>query len=138
MRLLGGGFRLLIAGTGEAEYESDLKQKAAGLPVEFAGFVRLPEFLEHTDMVILPSWEEPFGIVLLEAMATGIPVIATGPAEVVSGVRIPPHNPGALADAIRTLRPDETIARAREHVEKNFDIRKVTPRIEEFYSRVSG
>jgi glycosyltransferase involved in cell wall biosynthesis len=136
MRRLGSGFRLLIAGKGEAEYESNLRRKAAGLPVEFAGFVRLQEFFEQTDIVILPSWEEPFGIVSLEAMATGIPVIATGPDEVVCGVRIPPHNPAALAEAIRSLRPDETIARAREHVEKNFDIRKVVPRIEEFYGSI--
>jgi len=135
-RLLGDGFRLLIAGGRDAAYEAKLKKKAAGLPVEFLGFVSLPEFFGKIDMVIVPSWEEPFGIVLLEAMASGIPVIATnrgGPAEIVRGVLIPPHDPAALAEAIRSVRPGEFIGEAREHVEKNFDMRSVVPRIEDFY-----
>jgi glycosyltransferase involved in cell wall biosynthesis len=138
MRRLGAGFQLLIAGKGEAQYESNLKRKAAGLPVEFTGFVRLPEFFERIDIVILPSWQEPFGIVSLEAMATGIPIVATGPAEVVCGVPVRPHDPAALAKAIRSLRPDETIVKAREHVERNFDMRELVPRIEEFYRRIGG
>src|SRR5262245_15993269 len=62
MRHLGSGFHLLIAGRGDASFEAGLRQSAAGLPVDFVGFVKLPEFFEKTDIVILPSWEEPFGI----------------------------------------------------------------------------
>src|SRR5437016_819513 len=77
LRKLGNNFRLLIAGEGDASYTAALKERAAGLPVEFLGFVSLEEFFERIDILTVPSHEEPFGIVLLEAMAAGIPVIAT-------------------------------------------------------------
>jgi len=138
LRRLGDGFRLLIAGKGDARYEALLRRKAAGLAVEFLGFVSLPEFFEKTDILIVPSWEEPFGIILLEGMASGLPVISTnrgGPAEILRGVLVPPRDPAALANAIRAVRPGEFVQSAREHVEKNFDSRKVVPMIEEFYCR---
>jgi glycosyltransferase involved in cell wall biosynthesis len=136
LRDLGGGFRLLIAGKGEPDYEASLKKKAAGLPIEFPGFVSLPQFFETIDILVAPSWEEPFGIVLLEAMASGIPVIATnkgGPAEFVRGLLVPARDPASLANAIRSVRPGQHVQEAREHVEKNFDVRKVIPLIEDFY-----
>jgi glycosyltransferase involved in cell wall biosynthesis len=148
LSLLGSGYRLLVAGRGEPQYVSTLKEKAVRLPVEFLGFVPLPEFFDKVDLLIVPSWEEPFGIVLLEAMSAGIPVIATdrgGPVEIIPsrlhGLLIPPRNARALADAIHTVAHDEEfrlkiIRTAREHVETNFDIRKIVPRIEDFYRRV--
>lgn len=131
MRELGPGFRLLIAGEGEPAYLKKLKRRAAGLPVEFVGYVSLPEYFEEIDVVIVPSWQEPFGIVTLEAMASGIPVVGTGPAEILRGTLIPPRNPRVLADGIRNAKLDPT---AREHVVAKFDIRKVVRQIEEFYS----
>lgn len=148
MRDLGAGFRLLIAGKGDSEYEASLKRKAAGLPVEFLGFASLPEFFRLIDILIVPSWEEPFGIVLLEAMASGVPVIATdrgGPLDIIPsalhGVLVPPRNPRALANTIHSLAADDErrvqiIRHAREHVEKNFDIRTAVPQVEDFYRRV--
>jgi glycosyltransferase involved in cell wall biosynthesis len=116
-----------------------LKRKASGLPVEFVGFVSLPQFFEKVDIVVLPSWEEPFGIVLLEAMASGIPIVATncgGPAEIARGLLVPPRDPAALAKTVRSVRPGELIREARQHVETNFDSRRVVPRIEEFYRKL--
>jgi glycosyltransferase involved in cell wall biosynthesis len=136
LRQLDGGFRLLVAGKGDPSYEAELKKKASGLPVEFVGFVQLPAFFKHTDIVILPSWNEPFGIIVLEAMATGIPVIATGPSEVVCGTRVPPRDPAALAAAIRSIRPEGVVEKARRHVEENFDMKAVIPQIENFYLSV--
>jgi len=136
MRHLGDGFRLLIAGQGETAYVEKLKRDAAGLPVEFPGFVSIPAFFEAIDILILPSWEEPFGIVLLEAMASGIPIVATncgGPAEIARGILVPPRDPVALAQAIKSVRPGALIHEARQHVEANFDIRRIVPRIEGFY-----
>jgi glycosyltransferase involved in cell wall biosynthesis len=130
MRELGPRFRLVIGGEGDPAYIRALKRKCSGLPVEFAGFVSLPAYFAEIDILIVPSWQEPFGIITLEAMASGIPVIATGPADVVRGTVVPPRDPHALAQAIRTAKLDPT---ARAHVEKNFDIRQVVPRIEEFY-----
>jgi glycosyltransferase involved in cell wall biosynthesis len=148
MRELRIGYRLLIAGNGETAYVENLKQKAAGLPVQFLGFVSLPNFFDTVDMLVVPSWEEPFGIVLLEAMAVGIPVIATdrgGPLEIIRsgfhGLLVPPRHPRALANAVRELAHDEPlrqriVRQARKRVEENYDISKVVPRIEDFYRKV--
>jgi glycosyltransferase involved in cell wall biosynthesis len=148
MRNLGERFRLLIAGKGDSKYVEALKLKSAGLRVDFLGFVSLFDFFAMVDILIVPSWEEPFGIVLLEAMASGVPVIATnrgGPLEIIPsalhGILVPPRNPRALADAIRSLADDDDhrtlmTKHARDHVEKSFDIRSVAPRIEDFYRRV--
>jgi glycosyltransferase involved in cell wall biosynthesis len=138
----------LIAGKGESSYVDALRKKSAGLPVDFLGFASLPEFFSMVDILAVPSWEEPFGIVLLEAMASGVPVVATnrgGPAEIIRsalhGVLVPPHDPLGLASAIQSLADDDErrqliIRSAREFVETNFDIRIVVPRVEDFYRRV--
>ena len=101
----------------------------------FVGFVPLPDYFAEIDMLIVPSWQEPFGIITLEAMAAGIPVIGTGPADVLRGTLVPPHDPRALAAAIRACKLDLS---ARDYVERNFDIREVIPRIEKFYSATKG
>ena len=81
------------------------------------------------DILLVPSWEEPFGIVLLESMAAGVPVISTtagGPQEIIvqgeSGILVPAKNPGALADAIRSLAASDSllaniVRQARKRVE---------------------
>jgi glycosyltransferase involved in cell wall biosynthesis len=132
MRNLGAEFRLMIAGEGDSDYVKALKRKSAGLPVDFVGFVSLPDYFDEIDVLIVPSWQEPFGIVTLEAMAAGIPVIGTGPADVLRGTIIPPRDPRALADAVRNVKLD---SKTRNYVEQTFDIRKVIPRIEDFYDR---
>ena len=60
--------------------------------------------MRHLDVLVLPSYEEPFGTVLAEAMAVGTPVVAThvdGLPEVVqdgvTGRLVAPGDPGALA-----------------------------------------
>jgi len=65
---------------------------------------------------VLPSHHEGMSTVLLEAMACGMPVISTavgGALEVVvdgdNGVLVPPHDPGALAEALLTLLEDEPL-----------------------------
>lgn len=68
----------------------------------------VPELVGALDVLLLPSWEEPFGRSLIEAMALGVPVIATtvgGPTEIVrdghEGYLVPPRDAGAWAQAIR-------------------------------------
>ena len=74
--------KLWIAGTGSLE--TTLKQMVATLGlqnhVQFLGFVSQAEvhaLMEAADLFVLPSREEPFGIVLLEAMAHGLPIVAS-------------------------------------------------------------
>lgn len=84
--------RLRIAGTGYLL--QSLKHKAAQLGIEsyvdFPGaVVNMPSFYEEIDLLILPSIREPLGLVAVEAMAAGCPVIATSvdgiPEAVVNG-----------------------------------------------------
>lgn len=145
LRRLGSGYRLLVAGSGEVAYVDSLRAAAGDLRVEFAGFVRPEEFLPRIDILLVPSWEEPFGIVVVEAMAAGVNVIATdagGPPEILdwgkAGVLVPPRDPEALARAVERLAADEGLygelrRRAHERVTGRYDISLAVPRIEEFY-----
>jgi starch synthase len=72
------------------------------------------------ELFVLPSRQEPFGIVLLEAASLGTPVVASrvgGIPEIVedgrTGVLVPPEDPGVLAAAIHALLRDPD--RARRH-----------------------
>jgi glycosyltransferase involved in cell wall biosynthesis len=70
----------------------------------------VPQLLAACDVVLAPSWEEPFGRSIVEAMAMGVPVLATsvgGPKEIlhdaVDGVLLPPREPAHWAEAIDRL-----------------------------------
>jgi glycosyltransferase involved in cell wall biosynthesis len=78
----------------------------------------LPALLRSADVVVCVPWYEPFGIVPLEAMACGIPVVASAVGGLidtvvhgVTGVHVPPRRPDRLAAALRTLLADP----ARRH-----------------------
>jgi glycosyltransferase involved in cell wall biosynthesis len=145
---LGEGYQLLVAGRGRRDYEQSIKQKARGLPVEFLGFVKPAQFLPRIDILIVPSWEEPFGIVVVEAMAAGVSVIATdagGPPEILdhgrAGLLVPPRDPSSLVDAVRRLVSDEALRqelreRAIERIRSHYEINLTVPRIEEFYAQL--
>jgi glycosyltransferase involved in cell wall biosynthesis len=67
----------------------------------------VPQVMRALDVLLLPSWEEPFGRALIEAMALGVPVVATdvgGPPEIVEqgrqGYLVAPRQPEAWAQAI--------------------------------------
>jgi glycosyltransferase involved in cell wall biosynthesis len=69
--------------------------------------------LASLDVLLVPSWEEPFGLVMVEAMAAGTPVMATsvgGPPEVITdrvdGRLVPPEQPAPWADAAADLLDD--------------------------------
>ena len=78
----------------------------------------VPTILRALDLSLLPSWEEPFGLVTLESMALGTPPIVSavgaGPELVedeVSGRILPPRRPELWADATRKLLEDAEILR---------------------------
>src|ERR1019366_3208155 len=94
----------------------------------------VPELVRALDILLLPSWEEPFGRALIEAMALGVPVIATnvgGPPEIIEdgreGYLLPPREPRAWALAISRLAQDPQLAQrmgraGRRRVEAAFTV----------------
>lgn len=73
----------------------------------------VPALLRSADVVVCTPWYEPFGIVPLEAMACGIPVIVSSVGGLVdtvvdgiTGLHVPPHAPRQLAHALNALKAD--------------------------------
>jgi glycogen(starch) synthase len=116
--------RLRVVGRGT--YAKELRGLAAGLGVlgraRFDGWVdagRLRELYTSSDAVVVPSVYEPFGLVALEAMACGVPVVAADTGglrelvqDEVTGLRFPPGEPQVLANALIRVLTDRDLARA--------------------------
>jgi glycosyltransferase involved in cell wall biosynthesis/phosphoheptose isomerase len=118
---------LLVAG-GPAREELDADPEARRLRavaercgvserVELCGRVGraadLPALMRSADVVVCAPWYEPFGIVPLEAMACGVPVVASAVGGMidtvvdgVTGVHVPPRDPERLAATLRALLDD--------------------------------
>ncbi|HEY2992740.1 MAG TPA: glycosyltransferase [Methylomirabilota bacterium] len=128
-RLRAGGTpaRLSIVG-GDADepldgHEAALRERLARLglgdAVTFVGAQpqdRLPAWYNAADVTVLPSYYESFGMVALEAMACGSPVVAsrvgglqTTVRDRVTGLLVPDHDPAALADALGRLLDDDDL-----------------------------
>ena len=117
---------LIVGGSGDAlNLEEDpeaqrLKSLAKELGVEDRMTMRgqvprdsMPAIFRSADAVVCAPWYEPFGIVPLEAMASGVPVVAAavgGLRETVvdqkTGLHVPPKDPEALAGALARLLGD--------------------------------
>jgi glycosyltransferase involved in cell wall biosynthesis len=109
------GMHMVIGGTGPEHAEIKQRITQEGLAnVHLVGYIPdldLPDYYRAADVFILPTrTAEGFGLVLMEAAASGIPSIATdsgAPREVVddgvTGMLVPPDAPDALAAAISTL-----------------------------------
>ena len=92
----------------------------------------VPEILRALDVLLVPSWEEPFGRVVIEAMAMGTPVVATnvgGPAEIITsgedGFVLPPRQPDRWAETVARLtalpvRTAELASRAQRRARTHF------------------
>lgn len=101
-------------------------------------------------LVLASSWPEPFGLVLLEAMATGKPVVATnhgGPVEICrdgeTALLVPPRDPERMAQAILALLGDQERARAmgaagRRRVEEMFTRGRAMKTLENLYAETLG
>jgi glycosyltransferase involved in cell wall biosynthesis len=75
----------------------------------------VPAILRASDVALAPSWDEPFGRAVVEAMAMGVPTVATavgGPSEIlrdgIDGVLVEPRRPDVWAAAIERLLDDES------------------------------
>jgi sugar transferase (PEP-CTERM/EpsH1 system associated) len=141
--------RFEIAGNGPCREElmTLTKELAITNHVAFLGEVQdIAALLTRARLFVLPSQSEGISLTLLEAMARGLPIVATrvgGNPEVVddrvTGLLVPARNPGALAGAIGELLADAALGErmgsaGRQRVEDNFDIRKMMSRYEAMYS----
>jgi glycogen synthase len=147
-----GDVRFVVAGTGTAEAE--LKRQARRLRLTrhgtFLGWVgddKLHALYRVADLCIVPSIYEPFGLVALEAMASGcLCVVAdTGglrevvPGDGTVGLRFPSRDAEALGEILEQVLSDDDaraqlVAEAREHV-LAFDWAEVAHRTRELYFR---
>jgi glycosyltransferase involved in cell wall biosynthesis len=114
--------------------------------VVFTGFRSdIPEIMAGLDIIIVPSENEPFGMVTVEAMAMGKPVIGTlsgATPEIIqhglNGLLVPVKSPEALANAIETLASDRDYAKslgfnARRRVLEAFSLDAYIRNIQELY-----
>ncbi len=137
--------KLLILGSGPLEDE--LKEKTENLKLEnrvlFMGEIthkELPKYLQSSNVFIRPSLSEGMGNSFIEAMAAGIPVIATqeggiadflfdpelNPDKEPTGLAVPPRNPEAIARQVRRyiddkILKDKIVANAQKMVFEKYD-----------------
>lgn len=149
---LNGKFRIVVVGTGwmskyyDAYIPLHLRKR-----VEFVGYVspeELPRYYQAADVYCSPATgNESFGIVLLEAMASATPVVASDIAGYrwvvepgTEGLLVPPRSPKHLADALVTLAQDPNRRRqmgaAGRLKAERYDWRVVTDQLERVYEEV--
>ncbi|MBI2888053.1 MAG: glycosyltransferase family 4 protein [Chloroflexi bacterium] len=148
------GAALVVVGDGDLRprYQQAAQEAGLGARVRFVGPVvptELPLYYALADVAVLPSTTrgEAFGVVLIEAMACGTPVVASdlpGVQAVVdhglNGYLAPPGNAAALAARLRGLLADPALrARmgesGRRKAEARYDARQVGARLEEVYRK---
>jgi colanic acid/amylovoran biosynthesis glycosyltransferase len=144
------GYRLLVIGDGPLRGELVARARRLGLPVELLGPVENSEIRRHyqrADLFVLPcvtlsdGHRDGIPVVLMEAMACGVPVISTdvsGIPELVEdgrcGILVPERDARALGGAIRRLLSDDGLARTfsiegRRRVIERFEIRDTAERL---------
>lgn len=152
--------RLLIVGGSEAEQPDGLERERIEALVQELGLVqhtefigrvghdRLPLYYTAANICAIPSHYEPFGLVAIEAMACGTPVVASDvgglkftvvPEE--TGLLVPPQNAEALAQAMERILADDLWARklqrqASARVQQNFSWSGVAVQLSELYRRL--
>ena len=125
-------FCLVLMGEGPEKAALKAQARALNLAVEFLPWDNCTDsFYKSLDIFCSASRVEPFGLVIIEAMAYGLPVVATqtdGAQGILRnnsvGILVPQHNPDALAKAFTTLQDRELRLRlrkaARREVKKRF------------------
>lgn len=129
--IAGGPVRSELPSDPEAQRLICIAEREGVLPrVHLLGRVErheIPALIRSADAVIATPWYEPFGIVALEAMACGVPVIASrvgGLADTVvdgvTGLHVPVRDPGAIAEALALLtsQPELAVTMGRESIRR--------------------
>jgi glycosyltransferase involved in cell wall biosynthesis len=123
---------------GDGKYLNSFQEMAKELDVSgkciFYGEIKpetIQDFYSKLDFYVLPSRDETFGVVVIEAMACGLPVIATkcgGPEEIITketGVLIEKDNPQELSQAIRYV--SDNMASYNRKAIRNYVLEKYNP-----------
>jgi glycosyltransferase involved in cell wall biosynthesis len=142
--------RLFILGQGDQELQ--LRQQIASLgladTVRLCGFQRNPwKYIARADVFALTSRYEGFGNVLVEAMACGVPVVATsspGPLEIVQdnvdGMIVPEHTAAAVANALEAMLTDErrraSMAAAAKEASRRFALPAIAGQYDTWFSEL--
>ncbi len=119
--------------------------------IQFIGWVHdKKEFFDKIDIFCHPSIEEPFGVMILEAMLFDKPIIAAeaeGPKEIITnmkdGILVPINSPTAMAEAIEELINDKALAnsladKAFLTVRKDYDINIVGKKLTAFLHKIKA
>ncbi|HEX8847965.1 MAG TPA: glycosyltransferase [Gemmatimonadaceae bacterium] len=144
--------RLIIAGGGGRDYAASVRARvlqmgARAATIDLAGFLSgeaKRAAFAAADVFVLPSFAENFGIVVLEAMAAGLPVVITPEVQLAPYVRrhglglITSREPGSLAEAIDTALTDTELRRraadvAPELVRRDFALAAVERELLDMY-----
>ena len=145
---------LVLVGDGPLRSRLEVSVTSGPNPgrVTFAGATAdVAPYLRAADLLVLPSRAEGMSNVILEAMACGLPVVATdvpGNREMLggedgAGLLVPARNPAPLAEAIDTLVASAPLRReigtaARALVEKRFDIQRVVGQYLSLYTALQA
>ncbi len=143
----GSGIGFLLAGDGLSRnrIQEQVEQRGLQDRIELPGYMSRPEFFSSVDVVVLCSRLENQPNALLEAMARGIPVVATdvgGVGEMIrdreTGLLVPPGSPEALASALDCLckNPGERErlgGNAREHFSETYGHERCAEEYSGFY-----
>ncbi|MBL6634022.1 MAG: glycosyltransferase family 4 protein [Thermoleophilia bacterium] len=148
----GREFTVQVIGDGPARPVYERKARSLDIwdRVEWLGLLNeeRPRFYREADVMAAPCVLASFGVVLLEALASGTPVVAAdnvGFGQVirgdVPGRFVPPHDPAELARGIAEVLDDPAAAedisrRGRTAVEREFDWPRVTDQVERIYREV--
>ena len=152
-QVLAAGFKVqfLIAGAGPEE--ENLRRMARELEISeqvtfVSSLLEFSQALSAMDIFCLPSLRQGLGTIMLESMALGKPVIATGVGGVYSVVRdnetglvVPPSNSSRLAERILELLKDPVRARAlgeegRRQVQNEFSVQQMVRKTAELYRQI--
>jgi glycosyltransferase involved in cell wall biosynthesis len=155
LALLPESVKFLILGTGYQEKE--LRHKAEKLALEhrvqFLGYVphkEMPPYLHASDIFIRPALSEGFGNSFIEAMAAGIPVIATAVGGIVdflrdgeTGLFAEVGNPKSIAQKVEKLMKDaesrdSIVENARKMVEEKYEWNLIAEKMKIIFNRVLG
>ncbi len=150
---------VIVGGSDPTQADGDERNRIEGIVQElglskrttFVGRVghdRLPLYYTAADVCVIPSHYEPFGLVAIESMACGTPVVASAvgglkfsivPEE--TGLLVPPQDTDAFAEAIDRILGDDLWAtklrlRASERVQQNFSWSGVAAQLSDLYRRL--